>query len=86
MASLVKVEKDLALVGIATFSAENMMDLLWGLPDVDKPLTPDDGARLKALHHCFDDATVVEEMLVALLHMQVHIYIYCRTHFVCHTS
>ena len=49
------------------------MDLLWGLPDVDKLLTPDDGKRLKELHHCFDSATVVEEMLVALLHMQVDI-------------
>ena len=44
--SLAKVEADLALKGIATFCAENMMDLLWGLPDVDKPITPDDGKRL----------------------------------------
>ena len=71
--SLAKVEKDLALQGIATFGAENMMDLLWGLPDVDKLLTPDDGLRFKELHHCFDNATIVEEMLVALLHMQVDI-------------
>ena len=70
---MVKVEKDDKLQGIATFSAPNMMDLLWGFPDVDKPLTPDDSARLKELHYCFDNATVVEEMLVALLHMQVDI-------------
>lgn len=37
----------LKLHGIATFSAENMMDLLWGVADVDKPLTKDEGARLK---------------------------------------
>ena len=71
--TLRKVEKDTALAGIATFSAENMMDLLWGLPDIDKPLTPDDSKLLAELHYCFDNATVVEEMLVALLHMQVDI-------------
>lgn len=43
---LIKVEKDAALNGIATFGSQNMMDLLWGLPDVDKPLTPDDGKLL----------------------------------------
>ena len=50
-----------------------MMDLLWGLPDIDKPLTRDGSKLLAELHYCFDSATVVEEMLVALLHMQVDI-------------
>ena len=45
--SLAKVEKDTALVGIATFGAQNMMDLLWGLPDIDEPLTPDEGKLLQ---------------------------------------
>ena len=45
--SLTKVEKDTALASILTFGAQNMMDLLWGLPDIDKPLTPDDSAILK---------------------------------------
>ena len=44
-----------------------------GLPDVDKLLTPDDSKLLAELHYCFDNATIVEEMLVALLHMQVDI-------------
>ena len=70
---LAKVEKDASLQGIATFGPENMMDLLWGLPDVDKLLTPDDSKLLAELHYCFDNATIVEEMLVALLHMQVDI-------------
>ena len=43
------------------------------MPDVDKLLTPDDGKLLAELHYCFDSATIVEEMLVALLHMQVDI-------------
>ncbi len=50
------------------------MDLLRGFPDVDeiaKPLGTDDVKLLDELHHCFDNATIVEEMLVALLHMQV---------------
>ena len=43
---LAKVEKDAALQGIAVIGAENMMDLLWGLPGVYKPLTPDGGKLL----------------------------------------
>ena len=67
---------DEALAEVATFSGKNMMDLLWGFPDVDeieKPLGADDVKLLVELHHCFDNATVVEEMLVALLHMQVDV-------------
>ena len=77
--SLKKVEKDDALAGVATFSDKNMMNLLWGLPDVDNVdhvdrfLGTDEGALLKEMHDCFDNATVVEEMLVALLHMQVNV-------------
>ena len=75
MDTLVEAEK-LRVEGVATFGSENMMNLLWGLPDVDKPLTPDDGLLLKELHYCFDNATIVEENLIALLHMQVCI---CHT-------
>ena len=70
---MAKVAKYLALQDIPTFGAENMMDLLYGLPDVNKPLTPDEGKLVKELHYCFDNAILVEEMLVALLHMQVDI-------------
>ncbi len=52
------------------------MDLLWGFPDVDaiaKPLGTDDVKLLDEPHRCFDNATIVEEMLVALLHMQVDV-------------
>ena len=73
--NLAKVEQDAILKHIATFGKENMMDLLWGFPDPDcgGPLTPDESQRLKSLHYCFDNATVVEEMLIALLHMQVSV-------------
>ena len=71
--SLKKVEADDSLRNVVTFSAPNMMDLLWGVPDVDASLGPDEARRLQALHYCFDNATVVEEMLVALLHMQVDV-------------
>ena len=71
--SLKKVEADDSLRGIATFSSQNMMDLLWGIPDVDDPRCTDDVALRKELRACFDQATVVEEMLVALLHMQVDV-------------
>ena len=51
------------------------MNLLWGLPDVDVPelLTADESALLAELNYCCDHATVVEEMLVALLHMQINV-------------
>ena len=71
--SLKKVEADDSLRGVATFSGQNMMDLLWGFPDVDAMVGQDVGARLRVLHKCCDAATVVEEMLVALLHMQVDV-------------
>ncbi len=71
--SLKKVEADDSLRNVATFSGPNMMDPLWRGPDVDEPLGLDEARRLKALHYCFDNATVVEEMLVALLHMQVDV-------------
>ena len=63
--SLAKVEDDDALRGVATFSAENMMDLRWGY---DR-----DALLLKELQYCFQNATVVEEMLCSVLHMQVDV-------------
>ena len=43
----IKTEKYAALKGIATIGSQNMMDLLSGLPNVDSPLTPDDGKLLR---------------------------------------
>ena len=34
------------------------MDLLYGFPDIDKPLDDDECRRLETLHYCFDRATV----------------------------
>ena len=53
-----------------------MMDLLHGYPDVDAfdPLLTVDHVRLlNLLRYYTDHATVVEEMLVALLHMQIDV-------------
>ena len=52
------------------------MDLLHGYPDVDAfdPLLTVDHVRLlNLLQYYTDHATVVEEMLVALLHMQIDV-------------
>ena len=56
--SAAKVENDDALRGVAAFSSENMMNLLWGYDT--------DAALLKELQHCFRNATVVEEMLCSV--------------------
>ena len=63
--SLQKVEDDDMLRGVATFSPENMMDLLWGFHT--------DEAVTKELEYCFNHATIVEEMLCSILHMQVDV-------------
>ena len=64
------------LRGVAVFGQANMMDLLHGYPDVDAfdPLLTVDHVRLlNLLRYYTDHATVVEEMLVALLHMQIDV-------------
>ena len=40
--SLKAVEKDLSLKDIVTFGAKNMMDLLYGYPDPERLLMPDE--------------------------------------------
>ena len=59
-----KVEGDPLLEGIATFSAKNDWDPLFGM---------DDGAVRKEWLYLAGEATVVESMLVALSHMQVSV-------------
>ena len=62
-----KVQGDQLLAGIGVWSTENNMNLLHGLSLTE---TEQD---FKELHELFNQATVVEEMLVALNHMQVSV-------------
>jgi hypothetical protein len=67
------VETERALKSVAVFGSLNMMDLLYGFPDVDKPMGGLEGERLRKLQACFGAATVVEEMLISLLHISVDV-------------
>ena len=62
--SLQKVAEKPILNGVATFSARNNWDPLFGL---------DVGAAYKELLYLSQNATVVESMLIALNHMQVSV-------------
>ena len=62
--SLEKVADKPLLKGVATFSAQNNWDPLFGL---------DDGAACKEWLHLAQNASVVVSMLVALNHMQVSV-------------
>ena len=80
-ASLQKVETDPLLKGVAAFSSANNMDFLDGMLDENAqdlsplpPLLSPDESRLRSEYlHLFQNATVVESMLVALAHMQVDV-------------
>ena len=89
--SLEKVEGDPVLDGVSAFSARNNMDFLHGMDDdnilpdtsvstpLDPLLVPDENRLRKEFHYLFANATVVEEMLVALNHMQVDVCYLRRT-------
>ena len=62
-----KVQGDQLLSGIGVWSTENHMNLLHGLS------LSGSEQDVKGLHNLFNEATVVEEMLVALNHMQVSV-------------
>ena len=71
--NVAEVEQDECLCGIATFGEANVMDLLYGYPTNSDSLGPFGSELLRELHYCFANATIVEEMLLALLHMQVDV-------------
>ena len=62
--SLDSVENDPLLNGIAVFSGRNGMDPLFGMDDV---------ALRREFQYLFENASVVESMLVSLHHMQVSV-------------
>ena len=79
--SLRKVANDPFLAGVATFSDKNDMDFLHGMEDHHAstlssiPTTMSDTAERLKHEYCypFQNATVVESMLVALSHMQIDV-------------
>ena len=89
--SLEKVKDDVVLEGVSAFSAKNNMDFVDGmddeniLPDASRSLPldplflPDENRLRKEFQYLFENATVVEEMLVALNHMQVDVCYLRRT-------
>ena len=60
---LEQVQDHEILRGVAKFSAANRMDPLMGFPD--------DVRLRRHIQHIFDNATMLEVMLVSLQHMQV---------------
>ena len=89
--SLEKVKDDAVLQGVSAFSARNNMDFVDGMDDEnlapdaaqsslwDPLLVPDENRLRKEFYYLFENATVVEEMLVALNHMQVDVCYLRRT-------
>ena len=79
------------LDGVSTFSAKNNMDFVHGMDDenileeprstitMDPLLVRDENRLRKEFQYLFENATVVEEMLVALNHMQVDVCYLRRT-------
>ena len=75
--SLKDVEEDELLQGVATFGGLNNKGPLYGLgeptPSMDPLLVEDRDAIRKELQYLFDNATLIEAMLVSLHHMQVSV-------------
>ena len=79
------------LDGVSAFSAKNDMDIANGMDDenifddtrptipMDPLLARDENRLRKEFQYLFENATVVEEMLVALNHMQVDVCYLRRT-------